>query len=248
MAAWMAAIMVIREFAVTGLRMVALEAGDGDGHLAVGLDRSDAGVSRHAGGGRAEKASAHRADAPDAVHRVEHRAPEPPLRLNPGDVHRHIGDGVRHARAEGAEQHGPVEQPIPVPLHQAGLFATVIDLRARMERIDRVLFGARSVAHAPVADLEARRAPDLLAALHDPRRHALVERVGVDLEEAVLVLLEEEGERVGGDQHQQAQGEQLAVRRRPRVGRAGQADVLDVQHPDVLRRLRPRSGLGGGVV
>ena len=28
MAAWMAAIMVIREFAVTGLRMVALEAGE----------------------------------------------------------------------------------------------------------------------------------------------------------------------------------------------------------------------------
>src|SRR5215207_6981353 len=46
-------------------------------------------------------------------------------------------------RAEGAEQHRPVKEPIPVPLHQARLFTAVIDLRTRMERIDRILFGAR---------------------------------------------------------------------------------------------------------
>ena len=97
--------------------------------------------------------------------------------------------------------------------------------------------------------LEARRAPHLLAALHDPRRHALVERVGVDLEEPVLGLGEEEGEgveRTRGAQPAEAAGPLLdgGLERRGELAPRQAVDAIGRDDEVVIaRELAERRGL-----
>ncbi len=126
-------------------------------------------------------------------------APHEPVRERDRVLHRQLRPrpdrevrGVRRV----AEEHDPPVVPDPVRhLREVEPERAVREELAAAEVAREELLAERE-ALLLVHRVEAGRAPHVLRALDDERAHALVVGVGVDVEEPVLGLLEDEGEGV----------------------------------------------------